>query len=675
MEDLQGVVTGMIQSSVRHYRSYYEGSDRLLTDLFRGERRDYGALGDLRAKEGRSGSMSTDIRDAVLHVLPRILETLLASMKVVRFVPSGPQDILAADAHTETVRHVIAEDNDGFLEMFQAVVDALVLDMGWVRYWWDEGGTPDWTTYRGLNEEQLTALVSMPGITGYDIIGQSEDETSGEPVFDCSVQKSMPGQVRIEAVPNDEMVYDSRARAMGDADCIAHVRALSADRVVAMGYDPEVVESYKGKVGSLDDWGGLGTLRDYGSRDMPVHEDDSRMVVEFADAWVRVDLDGDGVAELRHFHCIGPQYDILNGHGEPVSRVPVCQFLPIKEVHTMRGLGYGTLLADVQIQKSLLERGLMNAQARSLDPRMIVNEDAVRYEDLSETGLHEPIRVMGRFTVDEAIREMKFDYHGDAVLQGIAYLNDKRADRSGMARAAEGKDAAALQSTTQQAVSETFARADSMTILVIRMLAETGLRPLYKGISEMLMKHQGYVRRIMLDDGRFMDVDPRSWIKTRECRVNVRGWDTVREIEFLSVILQIQNQLMERNSPLVTEMHIGNTVRSLFRATGRTNVSDYLVPFGPEEQAKYSQAVQQMLEQQPPPVEQQVIDVEKSKMLLEDDREREKVAVDAALKELELEQKFQTEITREQIKANIEVFKAKQQVKAAKEMPSAPASK
>ena len=639
MRELQGVVTGLIQNSVTHYSSYQEESDKTIVDLYRGVRRNYPMLGNLSEIEGRSASMSTDIRDAMLHILPRLLRVVLGSGKVIRFEPSSPGDT-DADLLTEMVRKVIVQDNRGFMELYSAISDALKLDIGWVRWSWKEGGTGEKMLYKGLTENQAMGLSTMPGTEGFEVV-EGPYEEMGEMVYDLVITMEDPGMVKVEAVPKEEMFFDARARSMQTADCLAHIREVPADMIVALGYEKDEIAKYTGRAGHGLTSGGMEQHRRGHNISDPIQEDESRKLVTFADAWIRVDLDDDGISELRHFHCVGSQYKILNDHGTIVERAPVAQFRSILEAHTMHGLGHGTLLADVQMQKSLMERGFMNAQARALDSRLIVKEDAVRYEDVVEAkGLHDPIRVMDHHNVGDAVSELKTQYTGDIALQGLEYLNQKRADRSGMARAAEGKDAQALQSTTQLAVAETFSRADSMTVLVLTTLCEEGLRDLYTGIADMLKRHQGYLRWVRMSDGRFEQVGPGVFSVKRECVVNVRGWDMAREVELLSLILGLQQDLRKDGSPLVKEIHIANTVRSIIRATGRFDASTYIAPWSMEDQEAHDQQMAEEAEKQPDPIEQQVVDAEKAKMLLENEFNMLKLEVESRLKEIEISSRW-----------------------------------
>ena len=196
METLQGTISGMVGNAVQHYRNRLEDEQVNHTDMFHGVRRSYGEVGDLRSVAGRSSSVSTDIRDAVLHVLPKVLEALLGPSRVVRFTPTSPTDVQNADLQTDMVRHVITQDNKGFLQLYNAIFDSLVRDMGWVKYRWAEGGMAKSMTYRGLAEPQAVAAVTQAGVTGYDVIqGPYQSQHTGEEVWDCVVQFGQPGKV------------------------------------------------------------------------------------------------------------------------------------------------------------------------------------------------------------------------------------------------------------------------------------------------------------------------------------------------------------------------------------------------------------------------------------------------------------------------------------------------
>ena len=102
------------------------------------------------------------------------------------------------------------------------------------------------------------------------------------------------------------------------------------------------------------------------------------------------------------------------------------------------------------------------------------------------------------------------------------------------------------------------------------------------------------------------------------------------------------------------EIHVANTIRSIIRTTGRHNISDYIAPWTMEDQAAYDKQQEEAAANQPPPIDQQVVDVEKAKMLLEAELKREELWVETALKEMEIMAKYKTEL----VKGRLEMWRA-----------------
>ena len=70
---------------------------------------------DIAALPNRSQAVSTDIADAVETILPDLVEIFTGGDDVVAFVPKTADDEPQADQETDYVRHVVFDDNDGFM--------------------------------------------------------------------------------------------------------------------------------------------------------------------------------------------------------------------------------------------------------------------------------------------------------------------------------------------------------------------------------------------------------------------------------------------------------------------------------------------------------------------------------------------------------------------------------
>ena len=76
--------------------------------------------------EGRSQVISMDVSDMVNATLAMIVP-MLSTDAVVEFEPNGEEDEAQAKSESDVVNALIIEDNDGFIEIQEAVKDALLL--------------------------------------------------------------------------------------------------------------------------------------------------------------------------------------------------------------------------------------------------------------------------------------------------------------------------------------------------------------------------------------------------------------------------------------------------------------------------------------------------------------------------------------------------------------------
>jgi len=119
---------------------------------------------DMPTLEGRSSAVSTDVQDTVEGLMPPLMEIFFGGDDVVRFMPSGPNDVDAADQESEYVNHVFTQLNPGFMVMYSFVKDALLQKNGIVKVFWDEEIEEERETYYDLTDDQLAFLAADPDV-------------------------------------------------------------------------------------------------------------------------------------------------------------------------------------------------------------------------------------------------------------------------------------------------------------------------------------------------------------------------------------------------------------------------------------------------------------------------------------------------------------------------------
>jgi hypothetical protein len=173
-------------------------------------------------------------------------------------------------------------------------------------------------------------------------------------------------------------------------------------------------------------------------------------------------------------------------------------------------------------------------------------------------------------------------------------------------------------------------------------LAETGLAPLYRGLLRMMARQQDRPNTIRIR-GQWLSIDPRALATTWECSVNVGGKGMPHErLAMLGQIAAKQEQIIQMggmDNPLVGIPEYRNTLARMLETVSISDVSSYFkaLPPGFQPPPQQPQPNTDMLLAE---VQKQktAADVEndrakaqtdRAKLVMEDDRERDRAALDA----------------------------------------------
>jgi len=664
LEEIQSIVQRSLERARSHYEENLEPDQKLATDYYMGRPFD-------DEVDGRSKVVSTDIRDATHAQMPSLARIFFSPENAVEFRPRGPTDEPQARQMTDYIRYVVSEDNPGFLIFDSWFKDALVRRLGWVKWFWDEFYRVEATNYTGLDIDGLVALQSDEGVENIELTSEE-----GSELYDVRVTRRKKGGCpKFTAVPPEEMVFTPNARSLETAQLVAHVRRVTVEELIQLGIDEDLIDEAQDEPDS-DNEDLESTRQVEGSawdRDDDENVDPSQRKVLFAEAYCLIDGDDDKIAELRLFQCVGPKYLIANGDGlgEIVDEIPFAPLTPHPEPHTIVGLSNFDLLRDVQRVNSQLERGMLDSLAMALEPKTEVVEGEVNMADLMNPEINGIVRVRR----PGMQREILHSFVGMDVLPVLGYFNEKKENRTGQTKAAQGLDADSLQSSTKAAVAATLSASQQRIEYIARVFAETGVKSLFKGLLRLVVKHQDEKRMVRLRD-QYVEIDPRAWDASMDVMVNVGlGQGTPEDrIGALSGILAAQKEMQAMGSPLVSNVEIRATFARAIEFAGFRNPDQFLKPWGPQEEMAMQQA---QSENAPPPdpqmllvqieqsrvagqaqIDREKLELERWKIQLQDDREREKIARDAALKEYELELKHGVEIEDLKLKAKIQADRA-----------------
>ena len=615
-DEVESLVKRMIEEAIQWREEHIDPALEKATKYYNAE--PYG-----NEKEGRSAVVTSEVRDVVQSVLPSLMRVFFGSERVVEFKPFGPEDEAVAQQQTDYVNYIIQEDNPGFLVLYAALKDALVRKMGIVKAWWEKSSRVVGSEHTGLTQEQVDGLLMDPTLE-VDILDVAADGT-----LDVAItREELDGRIRIAAVPPEEFIFSPGARSIEDARLVGQVRDVPADELIAMGVPPDMVERARRSVDQRlgDDTLDAARRIDRGARSTFVDEqDDSTLPVSFAEVYVKLDMDDDGIAELRKVQMVGGELFT----NEVVDCVPFAIFQMDPEPHTMIGLSLADYAADIQLINSQITRGMLDSLTQTLNPAVEVVEGMVNMKDVlnPEVGRIIRVRQAGQ------MREVATPFVGQAALPVLEYMNSVLENRTGRSKAAAGLDADALQSSTKAAVAATISAAQQRTELFARVFAETGMRDLMKLILRLVVQHQDGPRTVRLRN-QYVEVDPRHWDADKDVVINVAlGTGLVEEkLQMLAQIAAKQEQLLQAGIPLTTLSKLRNTYARMVELAGFRNSDEFFEPFGPEQEQAYAQA--QAANKKPDEVEA-LLQIEQAKIQAR--LQEKQMDVQVRLAQLELE--------------------------------------
>jgi hypothetical protein len=475
-------------------------------------------------QEGRSTVVSRDLSEAVDWALPAIMDVFTQSGALGEFDPVGPEDEDAAEQQTDYVNQVIMKDNPGFLLLHDAIKDTLLLKNGYVKHSWDESKKIVEDEYSGLTLEEITQLVDTLESSGAEV----EVKEAGDPqtvmlptmegprpveVYDIRLKvTTKKGKVRIEAVPAEEVRVSKRCRGtLQESPFTEHVTRKTRSDLIEMG----MPRSFADELGTFNERDNStqalarDSVSDESDSDGGSTGDRSMDEVEYCEAYIRVDFDGDGIAELRKVVTVNDKIPPGEEWNEPISAVPLTGFTAKRMPHRHVGESLDDALADLQEIKTALLRQMLDNIYATNNNQWLVNE-RVNLTDFLQSLPGGVKRIKGSEPVSGSAEPIMTTPIIDQILPVVGYIDGIKEGRTGISKASTGLDPDTLKQATKGAFLENLNRASQMMAMMARMLAETGVKELVLQVHALLLRHQDKPRVVQMR-GEWVTINPQEW--------------------------------------------------------------------------------------------------------------------------------------------------------------------
>ena len=511
-------------------------------------------LGNLfgNEEEGRSQVVMTVVRDVVLAIIPELLRIFSASGKIVEFEPTSARTERQADQQTDYINHVFWNDNPGFTLLHNAFKDALTVKTGVFKWRWSDDTQITESSYDNVSLEQLIILQQEDDV---EILSAEpvEDEQEAVPDADNMAgplynvrirRKKMKQRAVIECVPPEEFIISREARDIATASYVGHRSLKTISDLVEMGYDRDEVEAlttsdetfYRVNLEAVTRNPAINQF----STDTGPNSGQKRVV--YVEQFIRIDKDGDGIAELRKVCSVG--YHIL--HDEVADEATFALLCPDPTPHMVIGQSIADQTMDLQLIMSSIVRDVLDSLKQSINPRTWVVEGRVNLDDV----LNNEVGGVIRMQQPGMAGEFNTTFVGQQAMPVLGFMEQVKQFRTGISAASQGLDPDVLQSTTKEAVTATVQGAQARIEMIARLFAENGLKALMKGLQRMVIKHQDRPRVIRLR-GESVEMDPRFWDADLDCHPAValgRGTDQDK-MKFLTAVAGKQEQIIQLLGP------------------------------------------------------------------------------------------------------------------------------
>lgn len=546
---------------------------------------------------GRSKVMSTDIADAIEWCLPQFMRALTSADEVVVFDATGPDDELQAELETKYVYDVLMKENDGFITIHNFIKDALIHRFGVVKVYYDSTPTRKTMEFSGIDPATAQAATMRPDI---EVLAYSQDEMTGAVSMKIAIVSSK-GRIVIESVPPEQfrVSKDHDSINLDTARFTAHITTKTVSDLINEGYDPSVIDEIGFGAGYR-----YSDFRFWAQGEAPIHpeafysEDPSMREIEVSECFMQLDYNGDGVAEYVKVIVAG-------GSKTPskvlsIEEIDYCPWVATTAIlmpHKMKGLSMYDRLKEIQEQKTAVLRNILDNFYHQNNATRVVVEGLVNLEDAAITKPGHIIRARD----PNSVITLETPQLGAEAFTLMQYLDDVRSGRSGVSPEGTATPQNIGPSIGSEGVNQLLTAKEELVGLMVRVIAETGIKPLVTKIRDLLCKHVNAVQPFRFR-GQWVQTNPAEWQDRTRMTVSVGTGSANKQIRLMAIEKILGYQQAALQIPGQSLVNPSKIFTALCDFTKENELGEghmyFMDPNSPEGQQAAQQAAQQMQMQQ-----------------------------------------------------------------------------
>ena len=493
------------------------------------------------APQGVSTIVDTSTTEVVEAYTAVLSDLFLNNQKLAKFIPMDdmPESFKAAREASMVTNYVIFKQNKGWELLQTWFKSALLWKNGIVRWDYIEDYDYRIEEYEKIDQAKLDELLSDDNV---EIVGdlQFENEFGETDPFggqepdvelmyvDVRIRRKVDkSRIVIENIPPENFRISRDAKSIEDAVFVGVQTDMTRS---------EIRKNWPDVAANIDEWDELGSQEQWlgnarysediaarkqvtgqeywqGSVSQDLFPLEANREVTVTECWIRVDRDGDGIAELKRFIIAGNH--IL--WEEDTDMIPLASITPIDIPHEFYGLSMADFTRSSTLASTAILRGFVeNTYLTNYAPKL-ADPNVVDFSALQNMKPKQIVPTNGNPAA--AVQPLPPETISTGTVPLLEHLQLIKEQATGMSKAAQGLNDTLYVSGNSEAKLQAVQSASQKRIQhIARRFAETGLKRLVKGVY-MLMRENMQSKIGMLHDGFYTMVDPQSLPMEMECEI------------------------------------------------------------------------------------------------------------------------------------------------------------
>jgi hypothetical protein len=535
------------------------------------------------APEGQSSVIDRTVFETIQWMLPSLCRIFANGDDVVNLIPLGPDDVDQAKQESAYMNWLVCQKHPWFDIFLEFATDALLTKNAYILVYKDLKRTVEIEKYEDQTKQGVSYLIQDSAVQLIDVKQKPDPDSPPDPVldqtgqpivdangapmttpavlYDLTIRRAASNkELCIRVLPPERVKVDQRSfswRLDGDCNYFEYWEEMTLSDLREQGYDIPTDIADDPEIYTQEDY-----ARDqYGERRLERYKpsDPSMRRVKARMIWIRVDYDGDGIAELLQIVRVGRR--IL--FQEEVSRIPVASGVACPVSHRHVGISVADMTMDIQRTKtSILRQGLDNLYLAN-NAQKIVNENFVNIDDalISRPG------GLIRATDINQIRYEEAPFVFPQAIAGLQYMDTVRENRTGVNNGFMGVDESTLNNAQPGTVNQMTSMAAQRVEQIARVLA-FAIEDLFSIVHENVLK-MGHKKQTVQLLGEWKEVDPGGWRKRTDFKTCVAfsAGNKDQQVSRLMLMLQKQFEAKQLGLRVVQDENVYATLVELTKAS------------------------------------------------------------------------------------------------------------